>query len=91
MKIRIICQTLGLVALAIMASGCAATVSASDVYWSRVFDRVRNQSAGTGQTAADRLHTVRQAADQDARSIVDDIDYIFMWDRPSRLSRWHNR
>jgi len=85
------CRTLGLAALAMMVSGCAATMSASDVYWARSLERARYQNTSSGVTAADRLHTVRQVVDQDARSLVDDIDYIFMWERPSRLSRWHNR
>jgi len=88
---KTISRTLGLAALAIIVSGCSATMSASDVYWSRSFERARNQNTSSGITAADRLHTVRQVVDQDSRALVDDLDYIFQWERPSRLSRWHNR
>lgn len=85
-------QVLGLIGLTLTTgAGCAATTSASDVYWARSYDRARYQNTNSGQTPADRLHTVRRVVDQDARSMVDDIDFIMMWDRPSRLSRWHNR
>jgi hypothetical protein len=43
------------------------------------------------QSAADRMHVQRQVANQDARALVDDLDMIFMTERPSRLSRSHNR
>ena len=88
---KIICRTLGLAVLALIASGCAATMSASDAYWSRTFDRARYQDTATGITAADRLHIIRQVVDQDSQALVDDFDYIFFLDRPSRLGRWHER
>jgi hypothetical protein len=30
-------------------------------------------------------------AEHDARALIEDLDLLFMTDRPSRLSRWHDR
>lgn len=85
------CMLTAAILAVVAASGCAAMSSAQDVYWARSFDRARYQDTNSGQTAADRLHIVRRVVDQDARGMVDDLDFIMMWDRPSRLTRWHNR
>lgn len=69
--------------------GCAL-LPAEGVYWGRVVERARFQDTDSVQTPADRMHTFRRVVDQDARALVDDIDYILLRDRPSRLSRWHN-
>lgn len=69
--------------------GCALLPS-EGVYWGRVVERARFQDTDSVQTPADRMHTFRRVVDQDARALVDDIDYILLRDRPSRLSRWHN-
>jgi hypothetical protein len=60
-------------------------------YWERVTDRAIFQNTNSTQTPADRMHTHKKVIDQDARALIDDIDYIMLRDRPSRLSRWHDR
>ncbi len=29
--------------------------------------------------------------ERDARALIEDLDILFLMDRPSRLNRWHNR
>jgi len=73
-----------------MVAGCSLA-GAEQVYWQRIVDRARFQNTNSVQTPADRMHTFQQVIDQDARALVEDIDYILLRDRPSRLSKWHNR
>ena len=70
--------------------GCAA-MQAEGPYWARIGERAIYQDTDSTQTAADRLHMHRRVIDQDAKSLIDDIDVIMLRERPSRLSRWHNR
>jgi len=43
------------------------------------------------QSAPDHYHTVSSISAHDARALVDDLDLFFMTDRPTRLTRWHDR
>ncbi len=71
-------------------TGCAS-LGADAVYWERVGNRAIYQDAGTAESAAYRMHTFQRVVDEDARALIDDLDYLTLRDRPSRLSRWHNR
>lgn len=77
-------------ALLWIGAGCG-TIPANNAYWEYRLQKLSTQSSGTVETPGDRMHTLRQVANQDSRALVDDLDYFFMTDRPSRLSRWHNR
>lgn len=49
------------------------------------------QGETLGETSAEHRERVSAVADQDARAIVEDLDLLFMTDRPTRLTRWHSR
>jgi hypothetical protein len=87
MKKRMIAAAGGLL---VVGAGCG-TLPSSGAYWQYRSDKLWTQDTGTAHSSADRMHTHRQVADTDARTLVDDIDYIFLTDRPSRLSRYHDR
>ena len=87
---KLVCATLGLGIMAVAVSGCA-TAGGEVAYWDRVFHKAAWQDTNSAQSPADRLHTQRQVVDQDARALIDDFDWMTMRERPSRLSRWHNR
>ena len=74
----------------VILSGCAVT-QGSSVYWNEVGDRTVYQDTDSTQTPGGRLHTIKRSVDQDAKSIIEDIDYVTLTDRPSRLSQWHER
>ena len=44
-----------------------------------------------GETSEEHRERVSAVADQDARALVEDLDVLFMTDRPTRLTRWHGR
>jgi hypothetical protein len=85
---------LGLLAFAALAvvvnTGCA-TLPAEGAYWRQVGFETVTTDTDAVQTPSDRQHTHRMALRQDARGIVEDIDFIMLRERPSRLSRWHTR
>lgn len=39
----------------------------------------------------DHYHDVSRISAQDARALVDDLDLLFLTERPTRLTRWHTR
>lgn len=40
-------------------------------------------------TKEEHNQAVIRIADQDRRAFIDDLDIVFMTDRPTRLTRWH--
>jgi hypothetical protein len=50
-------------------------------------------SAGCTLTQTSREHSrqVKTVASHDARALVEDLDIFFQTDRPTRLTRWHDR
>ena len=42
-------------------------------------------------TPEEHEHYVLRILEQDRRTLADDLDLLFMTDRNSRLSRWHDR
>ncbi len=43
------------------------------------------------QTPHEHYHTVSMSVEQDRRGLAEDLDLLFMTDRPTRLTRWHSR
>jgi hypothetical protein len=44
--------------------------------------------AETGEEHQQRVH---RALELDRRALAEDLDLVFMTDRPTRLTRWHSR
>ena len=43
------------------------------------------------QSTGDHMHTISTVIDFDRRALFNDLDLLYQTDRPSRLSRWHDR
>lgn len=43
------------------------------------------------QDPHEHFHTVSMSLEQDRRTLAEDLDLLFMTDRPTRLTRWHSR
>lgn len=50
-------------------------------------------ASGCTLTQSPREHgdSIRTVADRDARALGEDLDILAQTDRPTRLSRWHDR
>ena len=44
-----------------------------------------------GETPEEHRHRVVSSLEQDQRALKEDLDLLFMTDRPTRLTRWHGR
>lgn len=44
-----------------------------------------------GQTSDEHRQQVSSILEQDRRALNEDLDILFMTDRPTRLTRWHGR
>lgn len=44
-----------------------------------------------GQTPDEHHQQVSSVLEQDRRALNEDLDLLFMTDRPTRLTRWHGR
>ncbi len=47
------------------------------------------RAATLGRSPHEHYHYVARIADQDQRALIEDLDLLFMTDRPTRLARWH--
>jgi hypothetical protein len=88
---KIVCGTLGAALLLLVGAGCLAQVQTEKAYWDTIGEEALFHETNSVQTAADRMHTHRLVVKQDARAIIEDVDFVLQRERPSRLSRWHNR
>ena len=83
---------LGLACLAaalVTLSGCASW-SASQ----RAMLRFNYPHAGSEtltQAPDEHYHVISRVSATDARALVEDLDLLFLTDRPTRLTRWHDR
>ena len=64
--------------------GCTSTKGQS---WPYVHERTETLT----ETPAEHQHRVHTVANRDAKAIAEDLDILFMTDRPSRLNRWQDR
>lgn len=77
------------VSLFLTLSGCMAYTRAprSTVIW--------NYPHATEETLTESSHehyqSVSNVAQRDARALIEDMDLLFMTDRPTRLTRWQSR
>jgi len=48
-------------------------------------------TATLSETPAEHAQRVRMVQERDRRALAEDLDLLFMTDRPTRLTRWHDR
>lgn len=76
-----------LVGLVLGAVGCATRAPRATVLW--------NYPHATETTITQSPHehyqSVANVAERDARALIEDLDLVFMTERPTRLTRWHDR
>ena len=70
-------------------SGCMAYTRAprSTVIW----NYPHATEATLTQSPQEHYQSISNVAQQDGRTLIEDMDLLFMTDRPTRLTRWHSR
>ena len=69
--------------------GCASVMGCSTKTMATAYPHSRTETLG--QDSHEHYHAVSMSAEQDRRALAEDLDLLFMTDRPSRLNRWHSR
>ena len=80
--------TLGVLSL-LVASGCVTSLGAEGrpLVWGNPHAATETLS----QTPEEHYQRIARIRVHDARALSEDLDILFMTDRTSRLTRWHDR
>ncbi len=83
-------STIILGALAVlMSSGCASPTRSHR--WNILLNYPHAEKGTLSMSSEEHFQEISNVADRDARALYDDLDLLFMTDRPTRLTRWHSR
>jgi hypothetical protein len=77
------------VAVALLLSGCATWSATQRATVDLNYPHAKGELLG--QSAEAHYHVVRGVSARDTHALVDDLDLLFLTDRPTRLTRWHDR
>ncbi|MGB2986543.1 MAG: hypothetical protein WBE26_11750 [Phycisphaerae bacterium] len=83
------CVLMACVASVLVLSGCAAWAGTQRA--TVVLNYPHAMGESLTQSTHERYHTIASIAAHDTRALVDDLDVLFQTDRPTRLTRWHDR
>ena len=81
---------LTVVALAALTTGCMQLTRSGFVV-QRTIDRGLVLDRNMTQTPEEQMHSLAAVVDTDAKGLVEDSDLFWQCDRPTRLTRWHER
>lgn len=78
---------LGLLVVVLAVAGTAGCTSRASQLWVHSHRHLET----LGQTSEEHNQWVIQIVDRDRHALVEDLDMLFMTDRPTRLTKWHSR
>ncbi len=81
---------LTVVALAALSTGCMQLTRSGFVV-QRTIDKGLVLDRNMTQTPEEQMHSLAAVVDTDAKGLVEDSDLFWQCDRPTRLTRWHER
>jgi hypothetical protein len=76
-------------ALGFLAGGCAWMTEKRESITPHLYPHGSTQTLA--QTPDEHRRTIRAVVKRDAEGLMDDLDIVFMTDRPTRLTKWHDR
>lgn len=79
-----VCSLL-LIASGVSGLGCASSGS------SNLWMYPHKDQGNFALSGDDHRHAIARILEVDRRGLIEDLDYFFLTDRPSRLTRWHSR
>lgn len=86
---RSVCLVL-LGSVLLIATGCVQSTKEVLVANQMVIETV-SESGTITENYTEHLHRLTASVDQDGRALMEDWDLLWQRDRPTRLSRWHDR
>ncbi len=81
---------LTVVAIAALSTGCMQLTRSGFVV-QRTIDKGLVLDRNMTQTPEEQMHSLAAVVDTDAKGLVEDSDFFWQCDRPTRLTRWHER
>ncbi len=83
------CIVCGCVLLALVLPGCAAWAKIKNATVGLNYPHARGETLA--RSPQERYQELSYIAAHEARSLVEDLDLLFLTDRTTRLTRWHDR
>ncbi len=77
------------VLVALTQSGCASWANTQRATVG--FNYPHSQGETLGQSPHEHHRRIAASSAHDARALVEDLDLWYLTDRPTRLTRWHDR
>ena len=77
------CRLAACAVLSLIATGCAPRSTV-------MLDYPHASRATLTQSPHEHYQDISNIAAQDRRALVEDLDMLFLTDRPGRLTRWHD-
>jgi hypothetical protein len=77
------------VGLAALTAGCQSYARKQEANVGIFYPHARGETMG--ETSEEHYHRVSRYSSMYSRGLVEDLDLLFMTDRGSRLTRWHER
>jgi hypothetical protein len=81
---------LGAGVVVIGASGCVQ-LAREQVVAQRTVEKGLILDRTVTQSSEEHMHSLAGVVEHDARALVEDLDVFWQRDRPTRLTRWHER
>lgn len=78
-----------LVLCALAEAGCASWARSQESSIEYYYPHLDSETLG--MTAEEHRQWVKQISAHDSRALMEDLDLLFLTDRPTRLTRWHTR
>jgi len=88
----VVTRLLVMVALSGCVAGCTvgrATHTVADA--GKVFMVSQDLGPTLTQSSGEHMHVITAVIDRDARAFFHDLDMLYMTERPTRLTPWHDR
>ena len=79
--------------ISVALTGCSLVKGWSeDLQQAKLFLQYPHARMGTlTQTPDEHFYVISEVIRRDKTALIDDLDMLFLTDRPTRLTRWHDR
>ena len=78
--------------LCFLLAGCNVGRTAAEIgNAGKIIMMSQNLGPTLTQSTGDHMHVISAVIDRDTRALFHDLDMLYMTDRPSRLTPWHDR
>lgn len=88
-RLRIAIGGLSAITLMVLATGCQSYARSQERSVGFYYPHARGET--TGETPEEHYQRMSRVSALNSRALVEDIDLLFLSDRGTRLTRWHDK